>query len=248
MRHSVIAAVWLCGLLTLMSGARADYQVPPEKTTQVVLSNLDVNRLVCQNGKVSDVFYSEEKGVVVSTTAHDVYVKMKMKRKLETGQLIRPVLNVDLHVVCGGQVYTLIGALKPIPAQTIRLTDGMAGVRKNIELLGAMPIEKRIKTILLAAYKNDYPESFTVTRKGDAYADMDGNSIDRVREIRIEGMGLKLTEYLVNASKPMKLTEQDFMQPAFGKHIAAISIDAAKGQLAAGNTARVFVLEGVTNE
>lgn len=242
-RTALLLTLGLCAW-----NAQADYQVGPEKTTQVVLSNLDVNRLVCEAGKASDVFFSEEKGVVVTTSGNNVFVKMKMKRKLDTGELIRPVLNVDLHVVCGGQVYTLIGALKPIPSQTIRLTDSMSGVRKNLKLLGAMPIEKRIKTILLHAYKNDYPESFTVVKKGDAYAELGGNIVDRVREIRIDGLGLKLTEYLVNVAKPITLSERDFMQPAFGKHIAAISIDAASGSLKAGQSARVFVLEGVSHE
>lgn len=236
-------APFLLALLLSITVAHAEYEVKPEKTTQVVLSNLDVNRVVCQDGKVSDVFYSEEKGITVTTTGSDAFVKMKMKRNLTTGQLIRPVMNVDLHIVCGGQVYSMIGALKPIPSQTIRLTDNMKGVRKNLKLLGAMPMEKRIRTILLSAYHNEYPESFSVKEINQPYANLGDNIVDKVREIRIDGLGWQLTEYLLNVAKPVRVSERDFLRPAFGKHIIAISIDTDQGEVPQGEAVRVFVLE-----
>lgn len=241
-----IRSDWFVVLAMLLSTtAWAGIEIKPEKTTQIVLSNTDVNRVVCRDGKVSDVFFSEEKGVVVSTAGENVFVKTKMKRNLSTGEIIRPVLNIDLHVVCAGQVYSIIGALKPVPAQTVYLTDGMGQVRKNLALLGAMPVEKRIRSILLSAYRNEYPESFTVRAMNEAFANMDGNIIDRVRVIRIEGLGLRVTEYQYHASKAVRLQERDFLQPAFGQHIAAVSIDSDNGQLSAGQTARVFVMERV---
>lgn len=227
--------------------AWADYVVEPERTAQVVLSNLDVNRLVCANGKVTDVFFSKEKGVVVEIRKHDVFVKTQMKRNVATGEIIRPSLNLDLHVVCGGQVYTLVGKLKPIPTQTIRLTDRMEGVRANLKMLGAMPRERRIGKILEAAYRNDYPETFTIREFNEPFAQMGSAIIDKVRQIRVDGLGLRLTEYLVNVTGALTIAEKDFLQPAFGKHIAAVSIDATSGQLQATQSARVFVLEEGTD-
>lgn len=241
---------WIFGVMcALLAGAAgAGYSVEPETTSSVVFSNLDVNRLVCDAGNITDVFYSQEKGVVVTTMGRNAFVKTKMKRKLDTGELIRPVLNLDLHVVCAGQVYTLIGALKPVPAQTIHLTDHMGKVRENIRVLGAMPREKRIETIMLAAYKNDYPDSFEVEPKLVAYAEMGSTIIDRVRRIRIEGLGLRLTEYKVSVTGDTQLTERDFLKPEFGRHIEAISIDSKGATIRKGTAVRVFVLERVDHE
>lgn len=227
--------------------AHAEFTVKPEKSTQVALSNLDVNRIVCESGNITDIFYSEEKGVVVQAKGSDAFVKLKMKRRASTGELIRPVMNVDLHVVCAGQVYTLIGALKPIPTQTIRLVAGKKNAKKNIKMLGAMPFEKRIGWIMRAAYRNEYPDSFVIKMNREPYAELGNLFVDRVKVIRIEGLGLKLTEYEARSSADSNdhLRETDFLQPQFGKHIAAISIDSDKGQLSEGEKIRVFIIERV---
>jgi len=241
--RSIIAIIAAIGITV----AQAGYIVKPERATEVVMSNIDVNRIVCDSGKISDIFYSEEKGVVVTSSGRDAFVKVKMKRKVGSGELIRPVLNIDLHVVCDGSVYTIIGALKPVPSQTIRLKSASRNIKENIKILGAMPEEKRLQWIIRAAYKNDYPDSFIVKDVNRPFGDAGSVYLDIKRTIRIDGLGLKLTEYEATASVSTMIHESLFLQPEFGKHIVAVSLDMERMKLDAGQKFRVFVIEKVGN-
>ncbi len=233
-----------CGLLLgAASASWADFTVQPERTTTVVLSNRDVNRIVCEAGRVSDVFFSEEKGVVAQATKRDVFVKLKLKQRTDTGELVLPVLDVDLHIVCADEVYSLVGDLKPIPAQTIRLVPGAAKARRNVEAMRGMPEEKRIQKILLQAYRDTFPDSYTIETKNEPFATLGSGFVDLRRVVKVEGVGLAVRVYEYRASQTVTLDEREFLRPEFGTNIAAVSIDTASAQLAAGETARVFVIE-----
>ena len=75
---------------------------------------------------------------------------------------------------------------------------GKAGTaRKNIELYGELPFEKKIITIVKRVYTNDVPDSFTKTvvgRKMDIFKDLEVI----LRSIyAIEGEGLRVKEFEV---------------------------------------------------
>jgi len=192
---------------------------------------------------MGEVFASEEKGVVVKTTERDAFVKLHLKRNTETGAVIRPTVDVDLHMVCAGEVYTLIGRLKTIPAQTIRLRSSSGNAKANIKSMQGMPEERRIQLLIKQAYKDSFPRSYVVKERNEAIGTLGSGEVKLLRDIRVEGVGLKMKVYKYTAMGSVTLTEPDFIRPVFGKHIAAVSIDSSRKTLNGGESVRVFVIE-----
>jgi len=53
-------------------------KILPEVTTKILLSNRDVNRIICQNGPIKDIVFSQEKGMTVKTHDNNAFVKFMM--------------------------------------------------------------------------------------------------------------------------------------------------------------------------
>ena len=170
-------------------------KVSPEITTQVRLSNSDINRVICPVD-IKDVIYSEEKGLTVNLSGKNAFVKFLVVKK--DGKEMYSTTPSELYFVCDGAVYTMIAIPARIPAQSVQLVPGKAGTaKKNIELYGELPFEKKIITIVKRVYTNDVPDSFTKTvvgRKMDVFKDLEVI----LRSIyAIEGEGLRVKEFEV---------------------------------------------------
>ena len=213
--------------------------VLPDQTTRVPISNTDVNRIVCQDGDISDVIYSVEKGITVKVSGKNAWVKLKMLKQKD--KLLYNRKPVDISVVCAGQVYTLVGTPAPIPIQTIRLGGYADKARKNVAMMQGMPHEKRILFILEHLYKDDYPDSWTVQTTVTPLGELGAGLLDLVREIDIEGVGLRAKVLRFKALRTAEIEETDFLQSGIGKQIVAVSIDQPK--LSSGEVTRVFILE-----
>ena len=132
-------------VLLLLANTGQAQEVLPERSTAVQLSNRDVNRVHCPLG-ITEVHWSKEKPVAIEQQSENVYVKFLVRRvgMSET----RTTDPVDIHVVCGGDVYTLIVHPRDLDAQTIRLGDS-----RRQDLLaaskewGALPLEEFQKVI-----------------------------------------------------------------------------------------------------
>jgi conjugal transfer pilus assembly protein TraK len=141
----------------------------------------------------------------------------------------------------------MIGIPARIPAQTVQLSPGKAGTaRKNIELYGELPFEKKIITIVKRVYMNDTPDSFTksaVNRKMDIFKELEVT----LRSIySIEGEGLRVKEFEVRMSPASALDsisfkESDFLRTEISLHPVAVSAESMT--LKKGETSRVFVVE-----
>ena len=167
-------------------------KVSPEVTTQVRLSNSDINRVICPVD-IKDAIYSEEKGLTVNLSGKNAFVKFLVLKK--DGKEMYSSVPSELYFVCDGAVYTMIAIPARIPAQTVQLIPGKAGTaKKNMELYGELPFEKKIITIVKRVYTNDVPDSFTKTvvgKKIDIFKDLDVI----LRAIyAIEGEGLRVKE------------------------------------------------------
>ncbi len=219
-------------------------KVSPEITTQVRLSNSDINRVICPVD-IKDVVYSEEKGLAVNLSGKNGFVKFLVVKK--DGKEMYSTTPSELYFVCDGAVYTMIGIPARIPAQTVQLSPGKAGTaRKNIELYGELPFEKKIITIVKRVYMNDAPDSFTktaVNRKMDIFKDLEVI----LRSIyAIEGEGLRVKELDVRISpasnlETISLKENDFLRTDVSLHPVAVSVESMT--LKKGETSRVFVVE-----
>jgi conjugal transfer pilus assembly protein TraK len=134
-----------------------------------------------------------------------------------------------------------------IPAQTLQLTPGKAGTaKKNMELYGELPFEKKIIAIVKRVYMNDAPDSFAktvVNRKIDVFKDLEVI----LRSIyAIEGEGLRVKEFEVRIAPASTLgtisfKESDFLRTDITLHPVAVSVESMT--LKKGETSRLFVVE-----
>ena len=219
-------------------------KVSPEITTQVRLSNSDINRVICPVD-IKDAIYSEEKGLTVNLSGKNAFVKFNVVRK--DGKDMYSMTPSELYFVCDGAVYTMIASPARIPAQTVQLTPGKAGTaKKNIELYGELPFEKKIIAIVKRIYTNDVPDSFTKTavgKKMDLFKDLEVI----LRSIyAIEGEGLRVKEFEVrimptSTLESISYKENDFLRTDVSLHPVAVSVESMT--LKKGETSRVFVVE-----
>jgi conjugal transfer pilus assembly protein TraK len=219
-------------------------KVLPEVTSQVRLSNSDINRVICPVD-IKDVVYSEEKGLSVTLSGKNAFVKFLVVKK--DGKDMYSMTPSELYFVCDGAVYTMVASPARIPAQTVQLVPGKAGTaRKNIEIYGELPFEKKIITIVKRVYTNDVPDSFTktaVNRKMDIFKDLE---VILRSVYAIEGEGLRVKEFEVRISPGSALAsvsfkESDFLRTDISLHPVAVSAESMT--LRKGEASRVFVVE-----
>jgi conjugal transfer pilus assembly protein TraK len=219
-------------------------RVSPEVATQVRLSNSDINRVICPVD-MKDAIYSEEKGLTINLSGKNAFVKFLVVKK--DGKEMYSVTPSEIYFVCDGAVYTMVAIPARIPAQTVQLVPGKAGTaKKNIELYGELPFEKRIIAIVKRVYTNDVPDSFTETvvgRKMDIFKNLD---VTLRSTYVIEGEGLRVKEFAVRISPASTLAsisfkESDFLRTDVSLHPVAVSAESMT--LKKGETSRVFVVE-----
>ena len=216
-------------------------KVLPEITTQVRLSNSDINRVICPVD-IKDVVYSEEKGVAVNLSGKNGFVKFLVAKK--DGKEMYSTTPSELYFVCDGSVYTMIANPARIPAQSVELTPGKA--KKNIELYGELPFEKKIITIVKRVYTNDAPDSFTKTVVGRKMGIIKDLEVILRSIYAIEGEGLRVKEFEVRIAPASTLesisyNENDFLRTDISLHPVAVSTESMT--LRKGETSRVFVVE-----
>ena len=223
-------------------------RVLPEVATRVVLSNRDVNRITCSEGPIKDIIYSKEKGISVKTEGNDAFVKFLITRDPVTGDLKYATVPSEFYVVCGRDsvVYTLIALPRNVPAQAVQLVSLRKKIKKNISLFEGLPFERKVVLMVKAAFRDEIPESFTVkpiNRKLDLFRHV---NITLRREIRADGEGLVLKEYVLvlKDSYPgaqRRLEEKLFLLPELTRHPVGISLE--KLILRKGVPSRLFIVE-----
>jgi conjugal transfer pilus assembly protein TraK len=234
---------YLLGAILIVSIAgQANAQVVmPEVHTTVRLSSTDTNRIQC-GGPIKDVIASEEKGIMTKVVGNDLYVKYKVLMTADGQERYTNKTN-DVYVICNGATYSLVIVPKQISGQTVRLSGITKNVEKNNELFRGKDIEEIFTSILKSAYLDDIPESFVVQNADAAvpvpyFKDLD---IRKRRDIRVEGEGLVLHEYIIKTRRDVHLLEQDFLIKGFVDNPVFISVEPR--QVPKGATSRLFIIE-----
>lgn len=218
--------------------------VLPEVTTQVDMSSSDINRIVC-HVDIKDVIFSKEKGLSVKIAGRDAFVKFLITKKED--KEIYSNTPSELFVICGTDVYSLIAIPRRIPSQTIRLSSGrLEKIKKNISLMEGLPFEKKVTDLIKSVYKEDIPESFSISpsnRKIEIFKDI---TLTLKRAVAIEGEGLQLKEYNVEIKNDsphdsLQIMEKDFLRTELTERPVAIAID--KLNLKKGDSGRLFIVE-----
>ncbi|AEH45787.1 hypothetical protein Thein_1932 [Thermodesulfatator indicus DSM 15286] len=213
----------------------------PERIQWIKISSTDVNRIVCTNGKITDVFYSVEKGIKVQTAGHEAYLKLQVK-VLPDGKVEYSSIPTEVYVVCGGNTYGFIGRPYRIPSRTIYLVNPAADAAKNAELY-AGDIDKAVVSILKKVFSDRIPpgwEKVDPVIMGKSFSNI------RLRELaryRITGIGITVRVLTITAKQKTRVLEKDLLRSDITVNPIAISLE--KTNLSPSETTRAVIIEKI---
>lgn len=219
-------------------------QVLPEIPSTIELSNRDVNRMVCANGgPLSNPVYSQEKPLVVEPGAdgRSYFVKFKVLQDNATMDLKYYSEPTELYLTCGKSVFELVIKPSYVDRKTIILGNDTADrMHQNQELMGAMSLEESAVMLATAIIKDakdqdPLPTSFTERpAKNNGWVsgltDRSGRPvavrIRKVRDVLVDGTGLRASHYSIIADTNVMLDELMFLKPTFGSNIFTVTLEA----------------------
>lgn len=214
-------------------------EIMPEITTKVDLSSIDVNRVVCPVD-VKDVIYSKEKGLNVKIQGKNVFLKFTVIK--DDNEMKYNSIPVDIYVVCGDEVYSMIAYPKRLPTQIIKLSRGKKDIiKKNMDMFASVPFEKKIMAILKMIFMDTMPDSFNVTIINKPFNIFQQINLTLERLIMIEGEGISVKEYIAKAKTDVYLKEKDFLRPDLTTKTVAISIGTL--DLKKDETSKILIVE-----
>lgn len=218
----------------------------PDQTSNIRLSNRDINHVICEGGEIEDVKFSAEKAIAVEKAGSNAWIKFLVKETEDAGQVTRSFVTTpsEFFISCNGAIYPLYAEPSDIPAQTVTLMPGASQRAKaNADLMGPLVEEDRAVSITLALLQDRVPASFSevAPRSGAVMlAALPTATLRERRRVEIEGAGLSASEYLVNAGAVIALDERVFLDRRLGANVFAVSLD--RLSLKAGETARLIVI------
>ena len=235
-----IKSIAMLVLLTAPFQVKAATPILPEMTTAVDLSSTDINRIVCP-GTINDLIFSKEKGIDGHFVGNNAFVKFKII--VQGNEKKHSTTPTELFVSCNNTIYSLLASPKRIPAVTLRLSPSPTrNIKQNISRYQALPFEKKILQLVQEAYQNEYPDSYRLT-KADTLVNLSVDlHVRLVRIVDVEGVGLRLKEYLVKpvSALPVQITEKDFLRAEMGEGIVAVVVE---NHTLEQSTSRVFIFE-----
>jgi len=234
-------AAAICCLLLISSNALANQGVPAEVPTMVELSGREINRIVCP-GQMSDLIFSEEKGLTGHFSGNNAFVKFTAEEV--GGKLKYSKEPSEIYVVCNGSVYTIIGTPAEINAVTVRLAQPKSEtVEKNIARYKNMPLEKQALQLIKEAYDGVFPSGYRVTDKAVPVPLCPDLDLVQQQIVEVEGVGLRLKAFKATsrAIKDINLQEKTFLASVIGNPILAVAVE--NHTLQPKQSTRVFVVE-----
>jgi len=219
----------------------------PDVSTAVELSASDVNRVTCVNGVISDVIYSQEKGVVVRYSGKDAFIKFQVIDPGKREKLLYSTTPTEIYFVCGEQVYTIVALPRRIPAQQVKLSNAVVNrIKQNKEFFAEMPYEQRIATIIQRTYRDDFEDSWVIQGVNNSIDDFSNYQVTHFRDVIIEGEGIILKEYHVRFTDMThpeggRIEEKMFLTKDFTKNTIAIALD--KTLVKPNERVRLFIVE-----
>ena len=215
--------------------------IAPEMPTSVQLSNRDINRIVC-SGPMSDLIFSEEKGITGHFSGNSAFIKFKAEEF--NGMLTYAETPSELFIVCNGAVYTLIAEPQEISSVTLQLAaPAKDSFKKNIDHYKNMPLEKQVLQIIKEGYEGGYPSSYKVSNAHTLVPLCGDLSVNLMQTVDVEGVGLRMKQFKVASTKneKMELQEKTFLSLGISESILAVAIE--DQVLDTGEATRVFVVE-----
>jgi conjugal transfer pilus assembly protein TraK len=216
--------------------------IRPESPIEVELSASDVNRITCGE-PISDLIYSQEKGLEGQFNGNNAFLKFKLIRQGKDE--LYATKPTELYVVCGEDVYTLIVLPKRIPAVTLKLSSPKKA-KAGLTFAG-MPYERKVVQLVQEGYRGVYPEYYKVTEENQEVTISPDVRVILKRTVEVDEEHLRLKVFYITGNpekgKTLELTEKDFLLPCIGQQVAALAIE--DHTLPHGSMTRMFVVEHV---
>jgi conjugal transfer pilus assembly protein TraK len=221
--------------------------VLPETATKVNVSRTDINRVYCPGSDISDVLYSEEKGIEVKITGKSAF--LKFLPSFSTNSPEYEAGPAEFYIVCGNDMYTIIAEPKGIPAVTINLSSSLKErIGKTKEFFKGLAFEEGILKLIRHAYTNSLPDYFRVKIALESINIFNDLKMQLVKTVQAEGAGLLLKEYAVQNISPgeMEIKESDFLNKEITTRAVAVAVD--PHILKENEIARLFVVEKANDD
>lgn len=214
-------------------------RVLPEISTQVVLSNRDVNRIVCESGEASKPVYSKEKPVEVGVSSDRRSFWVKFKYLAQGGVNHYYSEPTELYLTCGKSTFELIVLPKyENPHKILLGSNTKDRIKDNQALFSSLALEEAAITLTTKIIADGsggigLPESFEVIQNRGTWMqniyDSRGRlmpiEIRKERDVLVDGTGLRGSQYTIRALNNVTLTETMFLNSKFGTNIFAITAE-----------------------
>ncbi|WP_042857957.1 type-F conjugative transfer system secretin TraK [Dickeya sp. NCPPB 3274] len=232
------------------SSAESVQRVLPETSTTVTLSNRDANRLVCESGEAVSPVWSTEKPVDVKIGADhkSFYVKFKILRG-DSGTVYYSE-PTELYLTCGNSTFELVINPKYEDRKKVLLGSATANnIKENQKVFSGLALEEAALQLTVTVLKDatesgpGLPDTFAQKKFSDGWTRLSSVPVEfsKVREISVEGVGLRATQYSIRALRAVTLDEKMFLSTYFGRNIFAMTLESLA--LAAGETSALVVIE-----
>lgn len=222
-------------------------EVLPEITTKIQLSSSDINRIHCSHGEISDVLFSEEKGIEVKIHGKDAFIKFTVQHGVEGRQ--HRTTPAEVYFICGEDMYTVIAEPKKIPAVTVNLSSSLRDrINKSRDFFRGLAFEEKSRKLIKHAYTDTLPDYFNVTNVSEDIGIFNEVKLRLIRTVRVEGEGVLLKEFVLRneTSGTLHLQEEDFLIKEITRNASAVSLD--PHELRSGEKARLFIVERIKDE
>ncbi len=224
--------------------------VKPERTTVVELSNTDINRIHCEAGDINDVYFSEEKGISVSTDKDNAWIKYLIREnRTASGAPDTEYVSVrtEFHITCAGEVYTILAYPADTSAQRLVLTRGDGDrIARNVSVYGDLALEQRAVLLTHKAITDTLDDSYTVKSSAEFFTIAPENTgnvhVRKLRDIIVDGTGLALHEYSLSGTGEIMLDETQLMHPLFGDNILALTLMPDDHVISGEHPGRLYVV------
>lgn len=159
-------------LLAVLSLCNTVYSATVNNVKIYSASKMDVNRIICP-APVTDVIFSEEKGLVTKIVDNELFVKFPVQITINQEAQEKIVTyaeqNAELYIICEDATYNII--LKPsiIPSQTIIIEADKKDTASKEILNQGKETEEILSLLIKRAIENDLPKSFQVINKNKRY-------------------------------------------------------------------------------
>lgn len=215
-------------LIVLFSVVFAFPSSAQDRAAVYTVSRSDVNRIICP-GAVTDVIFSEEKGITSKVVGNDVFVKFPVTVSVDQETMEKRVLYgnnaAELFLVCGGVTYNTI--LKPadIPSQTIKIEPK----EQEVNELKGKDTEEVLGVLIGFAVDGSFPKSFRMSEHNASYdIARNGGKLTVLYRRLWSGGGYNVREFHIYSGSEITLMPVELIGFPEVKKPLAVSLTAEK--------------------